>query len=112
MTSENLPTLLFESFQAHDLDRWYQALSDDFEASYPNARQGLNKEDALAYNQPFEKAFSDFRFKFSDSATSGDITYHAGMRKLPMTVRLHWARNRLYLQQATRYSCQALSWSG
>ena len=57
MTSENLPTLLFESFQVHDLDRWYQALSNDFEASYPNARQGLNKEDALAYNQPFEKDF-------------------------------------------------------
>ena len=75
MTSEILPALLFESFQAHDLDRWYQALSDDFEASYPNARQGLNKEDDLAYNQPFEKSFSDLRFKFSDSATNGDITY-------------------------------------
>ena len=40
------------------------------------------------------------------------LLIHAGMRKLPMTVRLHWARNRMYLQQATRYSCQVLSWSG
>jgi|LUME01.1.fsa_nt_gb ketosteroid isomerase-like protein len=75
MTTDNLPTLLFESFQAHDLDRWYQALADDFEASYPNARQGLSKEEALAYNQPFDKAFSDMQFEFSNSATSGDLTY-------------------------------------
>ena len=87
MTSENLPTLLFESFQAHDLDRWYQALSDDFEASYPNARQGLNNENALAYNQPFEMLFLICVLNSATVQPAVTLLTHAGTGKAPMTVR-------------------------
>lgn len=74
MSNQKLATALFDGFSARDLSAWYASLADDFVASYPSARMGLNREQARAYNEPFLTAFSDLHVTYQDSATNGDVT--------------------------------------
>src|SRR5258707_7584114 len=74
--SNPLSTLLLDCFNRHrGLDEWYQALSDDFTASYPNARRSMIKAHARVYNEAFIPLMSDMRFEYTGAATQGDATY-------------------------------------
>lgn len=62
---------LIDSFNAHDLNGWYETLAHDYVASYPLARE-MNKEQARAYNQPFISAFPDLHFNVLRTLVDGD----------------------------------------
>lgn len=71
----HLSTLLLEGFMKRNFDTWYGALADNFVASYPNARRGLNKDGARGYNEAYLPLMSDASFEYTGGATAGDITF-------------------------------------
>lgn len=73
---------LFDAFAAGDLGAWQARLAPDFSFDYPGMPGGKGAAAALAYNQPFAAAFSDWVTEVHAAATEGEyvflsITVHA-----------------------------------
>ena len=90
---------LIDSFNVHDLSKWYATLADDYTASYPLAR-AMNKEQAKAYNQPFISAFPDLRFDVQRTLADGDF------------VVIHWMASGTHTEPLTPMSGETIPPTG
>jgi steroid delta-isomerase-like uncharacterized protein len=64
---------LFEALNAHDLGRYPELLSPDYQADQPGAAAPLTNEQNNAYTQGFIDAFPDLHFDTRQIIAQGDF---------------------------------------